>query len=52
MLIALAILLGLAWVFGFTVFHVASAAIHILLILAVVSLVAHFVRGGAAGPRG
>lgn len=52
MLIALAILLGLAWVFGFTVFHVASTAIHILLILAVVSLVAHFVRGGAVAPRG
>ncbi|CAN5320158.1 hypothetical protein BH11MYX1_BH11MYX1_19300 [soil metagenome] len=51
MLIVLAILLGLAWVFGFTVFHVASAAIHILLILAVVSLVAHFLRGRASGPR-
>ena len=51
MLLVLAIILGIAWVFGFTVFHVASAAIHILLILAVVSIIAHFVRGSAAGPR-
>jgi hypothetical protein len=51
MLLILAIILGVAWVFGFTVFHVASVAIHILLILAVVSLIAHFLRGTAAGPR-
>jgi Family of unknown function (DUF5670) len=51
MLLILAIILGIAWVFGFTVFHVASAAIHVLLILAIVSLVAHFLRGTAAGPR-
>jgi hypothetical protein len=50
MLLILAIILGVAWVFGFTVFHVASVAIHILLILAVVSLIAHFLRGGAARP--
>jgi len=52
MLLILAIILGIAWVFGFTVFHVASVAIHILLILAIVSLVAHFLRRSAAGPRG
>jgi hypothetical protein len=45
MFIILAIILGLAWVFGFTVYHVASAGIHLLLILAVISLVVHFVRG-------
>ena len=45
MLIVLAIILGLAWVLGFTVFHVASAAIHVLIVLAVVSLVLHVVRG-------
>jgi len=47
MLLILAIILGIAWILGFTVFHVASAAIHILLILAVVGLIAHFVRGPA-----
>jgi hypothetical protein len=51
MLLILALVLGIAWVLGFTVFHVASAAIHILLILAVVGIIAHFIRGGAAGPR-
>jgi hypothetical protein len=48
MLLLLAIILGIAWVFGFTVYHVASAAIHVLLLLAVVSVVLHFVRRGRA----
>jgi len=46
MFLMLAVVLALAWVFGFTVFHVASAAIHLLIILALVSLVFHVVRGG------
>jgi hypothetical protein len=46
MLIALAVLLALAWVLGFTVMKVSSVAIHILVVLALVSLVAHFVRRG------
>lgn len=45
MLLLLAIILGLAWIFGFTVYHVSSAAIHLLLILAIISVVLHFVRG-------
>lgn len=45
MLIALAVILAIAWILGFTVYHVASFAIHILLLAAVVSLVLHFVRG-------
>lgn len=44
MLIALAVVLFLAWIFGFTVFHVTSAAIHVLVIAAVVSAVVHFIR--------
>lgn len=47
MLLILALVLGIAWILGFTVFHVASAAIHILLILAVVGVIAHFMRGTA-----
>jgi hypothetical protein len=50
MLIALAVLFLVAWILGFTVFHVASFAIHVLLIVALVSLVMHFVRGRRAGP--
>ena len=33
------------WLLGFTVFHVASGLIHLVLILAVIALVVHFVRG-------
>jgi hypothetical protein len=43
-LILFAILLIL-WLLGFIAFHVAGALIHLLLILAVISLVLHFVRG-------
>jgi hypothetical protein len=42
--VILFILLLLAWVFSWAVFHVASALIHILLIVAVISLILHFVR--------
>ena len=45
MLIGLAILLALAWILGFTVMHVSSFAIHLLIVLAVVSVVAHLFRG-------
>jgi hypothetical protein len=50
MLLVLAILLALGWLFGYVVFHVASGAIHLLLVLAVIGLVIHFVR--MAGGRG
>jgi len=45
MLLLLAIVLALAWVAGFGIFHVASAAVHVLIVLAVISVVMHFVRG-------
>jgi hypothetical protein len=45
MFIILAVILALAWIFGFTVYHVASAGIHLLLLLAIISVVVHFVRG-------
>ena len=50
MLLIIAAIFALAWIFGFTVFHVASAAIHVLIIVAIISLIAHFVTGrkGAA----
>ena len=43
LLVAFVILLVL-WVLGFTVMHVASFAIHLLLIAALIALIAHFVR--------
>ena len=46
----LAILLAIAWVLGWAVFHVASAASHILIALAVISLILHLLRGGRSNP--
>jgi hypothetical protein len=37
-----------AWIGGFTVFHVAGGLIHLLLLFAVISLVLHFVVGTRA----
>jgi hypothetical protein len=45
MLIGIFAVLLVMWLLGFTVFHVAGGLIHLLLILAVISLVMHFVRG-------
>jgi hypothetical protein len=42
------VLLLIAWILGWGVFHVASAMIHILLVVALISLVLHFLRGPRA----
>jgi Family of unknown function (DUF5670) len=39
------VVLLLAWIGGFTMFHVAGALIHLLLVFAVISLILHFVMG-------
>jgi hypothetical protein len=33
------------WLLGFVAFHVTSGVIHILLILAIISIIIHFLRG-------
>ncbi len=48
MLIILAVVLLILWAGGFFVFHAAGFLIHILIILAVISLIFHFLRGGRA----
>ena len=45
MLVVLFVLLAVLWVLGWLVFHVAGALIHLLLLVAFVSLILHFVRG-------
>jgi hypothetical protein len=35
----------IAWIGGFTMFHVAGGLIHLLLVFALVSIVLHFVMG-------
>ena len=47
MLAGLAALLVILWLLGFLVFHVGGGLIHILLVVAVIVLVLHFVRGRA-----
>lgn len=39
------VILLIAWIMGWGVFHVAGGLIHLLLIVALISLVLHFVRG-------
>lgn len=46
--LGIAILLFIIWIVGFLAFHVASFLIHVILILALVSLVAHFLTGSKA----
>jgi hypothetical protein len=38
-------ILLVVWLFAWAALHVAGGAIHLLLILALISLVVHFVRG-------
>jgi hypothetical protein len=44
MFLALFVILLVMWLMGLFAFHVAGGLIHILLIVAVISLVVHFVR--------
>jgi hypothetical protein len=44
MFLVIALLLVVAWLAGFIVFHVTAFFIHLLLILAVIALIVHFVR--------
>jgi hypothetical protein len=39
------VVLLVAWIGGFTVFHVAGGLIHLLLLFALISLILHFVMG-------
>jgi hypothetical protein len=48
MFMTLFAVLLIMWLLGFFAFHVAGALIHLLLIIAVISLVMHFFRGRRA----
>jgi Family of unknown function (DUF5670) len=48
MFMALFIVLLVAWLVGWGAFHVAGGLIHLLLIVAVISLIFHFVHGRRA----
>jgi hypothetical protein len=40
-----AIVLFVVWLLGWFVFHVAGGLIHVLLVVAIITLIVHFVRG-------
>jgi len=44
MFLILGVVLLVAWIAGFVVFHVAGFLIHLLLIFAIISAIVHFVR--------
>jgi hypothetical protein len=48
MYLGIGIVLVLLWLGGFVMFHTAGFFIHILLLLALVSFVFHFLRGRSA----
>jgi hypothetical protein len=43
--LALFIVLFVAWVLAWVAFHVAGGLIHLLLLVAIISLIVHFARG-------
>ena len=45
MFLGIAAILVVLWLLGFLTFHIAGAFIHILLIIAVIAVVWHFVAG-------
>jgi hypothetical protein len=45
MFLTIAAILVVLWLLGFFAFHVAGGLIHILLIIAVIAVIVHFVRG-------
>ena len=44
MFLALFVILLVLWLLGFLAFHIAGGLIHLLLVVAVISLVVHFLR--------
>lgn len=45
MLLTIGIILLICWALGFFAFHVAGGLIHLLIVIAVISIVVHLVRG-------
>ena len=48
MLAAIAVILLILWLLGFLAFHVAGGLIHILLVIAIIVFIFHFVAGRRA----
>jgi hypothetical protein len=50
MLLTIGIVLFILWALCFFIFHVATGIIHLLLVLAVIAVVWHFVKGRSTTP--
>ncbi|GAC1480107.1 MAG: hypothetical protein NVS1B4_25120 [Gemmatimonadaceae bacterium] len=50
MFLTIALVLFVLWILGFLAFHVTMGAIHIVLVVAAIALVLHFVRGRGGRP--
>jgi hypothetical protein len=48
MLLAIAVILLILWLLGFLAFHVAGGLIHILLVIAIIVFIVHFITGRRA----
>jgi hypothetical protein len=48
MFMILCIVLAVAWLFGWGALHIGGSLIHLLVVLAVIALIVHFVRGHGA----
>jgi fatty acid desaturase len=46
MLLTIALILFVLWALGFFAFHAAGGLIHLILIIAIIVIVLHFIRGG------
>ena len=46
MLLTIAIIILVLWALGFIAFHVTSYFIHVLIVIAIILFILHFVRGG------
>ena len=51
MFLTIALVLIVLWALGFFIFPVVGGLVHILLIIAVVSIIWHFLKGRNATPR-
>ena len=45
MLALIGLVLLVMWLLGFVAFHVTTGLIHVLLVLAIISIIVHFLRG-------
>lgn len=48
MLGIIAVVLVVLWLLGFFAFHITAAAVHLILVVALILVVLHFVRGRSA----